>query len=281
MSAEGHIHCLSTKNGQMVWNVDTREVYGAGKGFFGMACSPLVVHDLVLINIGGGDGAGIIALDKATGKLRWKATSDEASYSSPTIAHINGDEQALFLTRSGLVSLNLTNGFLNYQFPWRSPMGPSVNAATPLVINGMVFLSASYDTGAVLLRVKNRKPEVIWSGDDQLSNHYATSIHHDGYLYGFHGRQEQGPSLVCVQLMTGKRMWSQDRFGAGTLMVSGDKLLIMAESGELVLAQASPQKYQELNRAQVLGRGVRAYPACADGQFFARSKDMLVCLDLK
>ena len=96
-------------------------------------------------------------------------------------------------------------------------MSASVSSATPLIIDDLIFLSASYGTGAILLRVKNNSVEKVWSADHVLSNHYATSVYRDGFLFGFDGRQEQGCNLRCVELKTGKIRWKQDGFGAGTI----------------------------------------------------------------
>ena len=92
----------------------------------------------------------------------------------------------------------------------------------------------------VMLRVRGDAVEKIWSGDDILSNHYATSVHHDGFLYGFDGRQEEGERLRCVELKTGKVRWSQEGFGAGTVTVAGNHLLVMTERGELIDVDATP-----------------------------------------
>lgn len=278
--AEGALHCLDIASGKKLWSVDAKKQFNAGKGFFGIACSPLIEGNAVLLNVGGENGAGIAAFDRATGKLLWKATDDEAGYAAPTAATINGQRLALFFTRNGLVACESATGKTLFQFPWRARMSASVNAATPLVIDDLIFLSASYNTGAVLLRVKGNSVEKLWSGDDILSNHYATSVHRDGFLYGFDGRQEQGVRLRCVELKTGKVRWSQEELGAGTVTLAGDRLLVLNERGELIEAQATPEKFKETNRAQTLPSGVRAYPALANGRLFARSKDKLVCVNL-
>jgi len=160
-------------------------------------------------------------------------------------------------------------------------MNASVNAATPLVVGDLVFLSASYQTGAALLRVEGNSVEKIWGADDVLSNHYATSVYADGFLFGFDGRQEYGENLRCVEFKTGKIRWSGDRFGAGTVILAGKRLLILTENGELLLAPASSDGFKTVARAQLLPNGVRAYPALADGHLYARSKDTLVCIDLR
>ena len=123
--------------------------------------------------------------------------------------------------------------------------------------------------------------EKIWAADDVLSNHYATSVYHDGYLYGFDGRQEHGARLRCVELKTGKVRWTQESLGAGTVTLADNRLLVLTERGELIQATASPAEFKPANRAQILPSTARAYPALADGLFYARSKDKLVCVDLR
>ena len=279
--AEGVLHCLDFNKGKRIWSMNSKTEFAAPKGFFGMACSPLVEGNAVLLNVGGANGAGIVALDKASGKLLWKATDDEASYSSPVAATLNGMRYAIFFTRRGLVALEPASGKVCFDFPWRPRIHSSVSAATPLVVGDQIFLSASYQTGAALLRVKDNAVEKIWSSDEVLSNHYATSVYRDGFLYGFDGRQELGSNLRCVEWRTGKVRWSEDRFGAGTVTLAGQRLLVVRENGELLVAPASPDAFRPIARAQILPAGVRAYPALAEGRLYARSRDTLVCVDLR
>ncbi len=239
--AEGVLNCLDLATGKRVWSVDAKKAFRARKGFFGIACSPLVQGDALIINVGGSDGAGIVGFDHASGKVLWKTTDDEASYSSPTGATLDGKPCALVLTRNGLVGVDPLLGKVRFQFPFRPPMQASVTAATPLVIDDLLFISASYGTGAALLQVKG-----------------------DG-----------------VEKRTSKVRWSQDRLRAGTIMLAGSRLLILTEKGELICAPATPTGFQPTARAQILSFQVRAYPALADGLFYARSKDTLVCVDLR
>lgn len=279
--AEGVLQCRTLATGERVWMVDTKKEFQAGKGFFGMACSPLAEGNAVIVNLGGRSGAGIAAFDRATGQLLWKATDDEASCSSPVAATISGHRCALVLTRSELVALDPAAGTVQFQFPFRPPMQASVTAATPLVIDDLIFISASYGTGAALLQVKDHTVKALWTADEILSNHYATSVHRDGFLYGFDGRQEQGCNLRCVELRTHKVRWSQDGLGAGTLMLANGELLILTENGELIRAPATPAGFKPTGRAQVLSFQVRAHPALANGFLYARGKNQLVCVDLR
>lgn len=278
--AEGQLHAVDLAKGTRVWSDDTMRRFRVAKGFFGAAGSPLVEDGRVLANIGG-QKAGIVAFEAKTGKVLWTATDDEASYSSAVGATIAGRRHAIFLTRAGLVGLDPASGRVQFQRRWRARMAASVNAATPLVIGDLIFVSAEYGPGAAVLRLDGSTLTELWTSDEVLSNHYATSVYHDGHLYGYHGRQEFSPSFRAVELRTGKVRWSQDRFRGGTVTLAGDRLVILRETGELIVAAASPDAFRPLARAQILPATVRAYPALSDGFLFARNDNTLICLDLR
>ena len=278
--AEGQLHAVELATGKRLWSEDTMRRFNVPKGFFGAAGSPLVESGRVLANIGG-PSAGIVAFDAKTGKVLWSTMGDGASYSSAIGATIAGRRSAIFLTRNRLIGLDPATGSVQFQRDWRARQAASVNVATPVVIGDLIFVSAEYGPGAAVLRVEGSKLTELWASDDVLSNHYATSVYHDGYLYGFHGRQEFGPSFRAVEFRTGKVRWSQDQFRAGSVTLAGDRLLILRETGELILAKASPDAFQPIARAQILPGVVRAYPAIADGFLYVRNDNILLCLDLR
>ena len=277
--AQGALHAVDLETGSGLWSVDTRSRFGFPKAFFGAAGSPLVEDGRVLANIGGPD-AGIVAFDAGSGDLLWAVSGEEASYSSPVGATFGGIRHALFFTRNSLLALDPVNGNVRFQRDWRARMRASVNAATPLIVGDHIFVSAEYGTGAGVFRVNGLDLEERWTSNDVLSNHYATSVYHDGYLYGFHGRQEYGPSLRAVAFETGEVAWDVDRFGAGSVTLAGDMLVIVRESGELYLADASPGAFSILAQARLLPPTVRAYPALSDGRLFVRNGDTLLAVNL-
>jgi outer membrane protein assembly factor BamB len=283
--AEGMLSCWSLADGAKSWSVDTKKEFGARKGFFGLACSPLVEGNAVIVNIGGRDAAGIVAFEKETGKVLWKTSGDEASYASPVAAGIGGRRVAFVLTREALEALNPADGKSIAHYAWRPAMHASVSGATPLVAGDLIFLTASYDTGGTLLRWKEGALEKVWSREDGISAHYATPVYHDGKLYGFDGRADPGfqppPSLRCVELLSGKLLWSEEGLKAGIVTLAGNQLLVLTGDGELIRAPASPEGFKPSGRVQILGVEARAHPALADGLFYARSKDKLVCVDLR
>jgi outer membrane protein assembly factor BamB len=281
LGAEGLLAATALADGGPIWRLDTRERFGTPKGFFGVACSPLVAGGRVIVNIGGRDGAGVIAADAKSGEIVWKSSAHEASYSSPLLAILGGRRQVVCFTRAGLLTLEPERGEVVHEFPWRPRINASVNAAAPVVLGDRIFLSTSYGRGAVLLDASASKLERVWDSDESLSSHYAPVLHRQGYLYGWHGRQEYGPELRCVEAASGAVKWSAKLAAGGAAILAGSRLILMHENGELALAEASPEGFRELARAEILPATVRALPALAAGRLYARNPRSLVCVDLR
>lgn len=281
LGANGDLHGLELATGKKLWSRNLLEDYGASKGFFGVACSPIAAGGKLLVNVGGRN-AGIVAFDPATGKELWKANNDDASYSSPTVAEIGGKPHALFLTRAGLVSLDPASGKEHFAFPWRPRLNESVNAATPLVWKDEVFITVSYGAGAALLRPKAGEVEELWSGDKSMSCQFNTPVRVGDYLYGAHGRVDaRNVDLRCVEWKTGAVKWSQPKFGSTSLIAVDGGLLGLVESGDLVRFEASAKGYAEKARASILGSPTRAAPALSGGRLYARDGSSLICVKLK
>lgn len=279
--ADGWLHAFELQTGKKLWGRNVVTEYKVPASFFGVGSSPMVVGDRVLVNVGA-KNAGIVAFAIDSGKEQWRATSDGASYSSPTTATIDGVTHAVFFTRQGAVLLDPKTGDVRFQTQWRPRIEASVNAATPLIIGDTAFFSTSYDTGALLLKLKKDGADKLWDSDEVMTNHYNTCVHRDGHLYGFHGRQEAGASFRCVELKTQKVRWDRPRFGCGSMILAGDKIIVLTESGELLLVEATPEAYRELARAQVLTSGpCRAQIALANGRVFARDQKKLSCFEVK
>jgi outer membrane protein assembly factor BamB len=159
-------------------------------------------------------------------------------------------------------------------------MHASVNAATPLAVGDGIFMTSSYGAGAVLLKPDGKTFRSAWSGDESLSSHFATPVLVDGFLYGFHGRQESGCDFRCIEASSGKVRWSLERAGSGSVLAAGRKLLLLMESGEVRVLEANPEKPIEKGRFQAGGSGARALPALALGRFFFRDRAHLLCLEI-
>src|SRR5690606_23818289 len=135
---------------------------------FGAGSTPLVVGDQVLVNAGGRGGAGLVALDLQTGNTRWKSTDEAASYAAPTLVPGSQPPRVLFVTRLSALLVDPRDGRVLAKRPF-GRSGPTVNAATPIVFDRYVFLTANYQVGAALLRLDGDRWEEVWSNDDSLS----------------------------------------------------------------------------------------------------------------
>ncbi len=276
----GRLLCLRLSDGKKLWQRALLEDYEVPASYFGVGTSPLLEGDLLLINVGS-PAAGIVAFHKDTGREAWHATDHQASYASPVAATIDGVRHVFFFTREGLVSLDPASGTVRFAKHWRSRMDASVNAASPVVFDGHVFLSACYRTGAVLLKVHKDRVDEVWHNDRSLSCHFSTPVYLEGHLYGFEGRQEEGARLRCIEARTGKVCWTQEGYGCGSMILADGRLIVLSEGGELALLKPDPGRYQELARAAVLGRPCRAHLALSEGKLYARDDRKLVCWDLR
>ena len=279
--ADGWLHAFELESGKKLWGRDAIKEYNVPDSFFGVGSSPLVLEDRVLVNVGGRN-AGIVAFALDSGKELWKATSDGASYASPTLATIDGVTHAVFFTRQGVVLVDPKSGAVRFQTLWRPRIDASVNAATPLILGDTAFFSTSYDTGALLLKLRKDGADKLWDSDELMTNHYNTPIHRDGHLYGFHGRQEARPSFRCVELKSQKISWDRPRFGCASMILAGDKLILLTETGDLLLVEATPAVYRELARANVFtALPCRAQIALANGRLYARDQKKLTAFEMK
>jgi hypothetical protein len=195
-----------------------------------------------------------------------------------------------------LVSLNPTNGAVNFSFWFRSPANDSVNAMNPVVLDDLILLSAAYyRIGSVLLRVKpdGKSVEEVWRSV-VLEVHWTTPILHDGFLYAFSGRNEPDAHFRCVEFKTGKLMWDRDDswpphstpqpkvYGRGSCILADGKLIVLGEGGLLGLFKVNSQKPEEISRWQVpqMRYPCWAAPVLSRKKLYLRSEDQLVCFDL-
>lgn len=283
--AAGDLHCLSLADGKKLWSRSMLRDFDGDEGYFGAGSSPIIVDGRLLLNVGGRDAAGLVALRLADGKTLWNKTDERASYSSPTVAAMDGRPHAIFVTRLNVLCVDPRDGTVRFRFPF-GQRGPTVNAATPLVFERRLFVTANYGVGARLMRIGADAVEPVWDNDESLSSQYPTPVYRDGFLYGIHGREDVGVGqLRCVEAATGKVRWSVPDFGMAHLILAGDRLLILHVEGRLVLATASPERFQELATATVSGSIARALPALANRRLFVRETSRqdgcLKCFELQ
>jgi len=278
---QGVLSQWSLADGTLHWQRQTYEDFGALEGYFGAGSTPLVEKGRVILNVGGAKaGAGIVAFDLKTGADLWKATQERANYSAPTAATFGGRRIVLCVTRMLCVGLEPQTGEVLFEIPFGRG-GPTVNAATPVVLGDEFFLTASYGVGAVLTRVTRSGAEEVWRKSDLMSSQYTTPVLHEGLLYGIDGRDDIPPAnLRCIDPRSGKILWSEDNYGYATLLKAGERLIIVTTDGELVLAAANPKSYEELSRHRLTTDTLRALPALAGGRLYVRDSRTLYCVEV-
>ena len=281
--AAGDLHCVNLLDGKKLWTRELYVDYDGDEGYFGAGSTPILVGGKLVVNVGGKD-AGLVALDPANGKTLWKGTDEIGSYSSPAVAKIGGKEHAVFVTRLNCVAFDPATNAAKVLFPF-GRTGTTVNASTPLIFDGKLFVTASYNIGAELKSLDGGKVADIWGNDDSLSSQYATAVEHRGYLYGIHGWSGSGGAhLRCVEATTGKVTWSEDNFGIAHAILAGDKILLVGVEGKLTLLAADPKKFRSLGSAQFISSETRPLPALSSGKLFVKTNEgegsEVLCVDM-
>jgi outer membrane protein assembly factor BamB len=276
LSGSGRLAALKAANGQTIWQHDLRAEYGARPPTWGIATSPLVEGNLLLVNVGGSGGKSVAAFDKGTGKPVWFSQDDPAGYAAPIAITVGGVRQAIFFTANSVLSLSPKDGRLLWRVPWQTDW--DVNAATPVFLPpDKLFISSGYDTGAGLFQIRGSDAGVqaveLWRSRG-MKNQFSSSLLNRGILYGF-----DNATFKAIDAATGEERWKQRGFGHGSLILAGGHLIVLSDSGRLALVQAAPDQYRELGSADVLSGRCWTAPSLAGGKLYLRNQEELVALD--
>jgi outer membrane protein assembly factor BamB len=288
---DGELACLKFDDGQIVWQLNARKQFKASSGYFGCGSTPIVIDGLVLLNVGGRDGASVVAFDALTGEVKWKAVKDEASYSSPIAVQHNGKSIAVFLTRTKFVGLDAASGEILFSNPF-GKRGPTAVASMPVAFGSKIFANAAYRVGAMVVDLSKIKTpgepiEADWSSNTAFASHYGTPIYRDEHIYGTSGREDFGNgSFRCIEAATGDLKWEQSSFPVAHTLSVGELLLVLDHKGQLGLIEPSPDQFKLLKTAKVFKGETRAVPAYSNGRLFFRSNaeskvGKLIAIDVK
>ncbi len=298
LGALGNLFCFDAKSGKILWQHDCNEEYEIRMPIWGIASSPIIEGNLVIVMIGGKDDACLVAFDKKTGKETWRALKDRANYAAPIIIKQAGNRVLVVWTGDRVVGLNPSNGkehwAVNHK-AFKMPLG----IATPIFHDGLLYFTGFYD-GSLMLKPDPKKlaVEKVWRrkgpserSTDSLHSIISTPVILGDHIYGVDSYGE----FRCLELRTGNRVWENAtatpsaRWSTIHFVQNGETTWMFNEKGELIIAKLSPGGYEEVSRAHLIDPTpkqlrqrlvVWSHPAYAYKHVFARNDKELVCASL-
>lgn len=286
LTGDGVLAAVNTDDGKIRWSHNVVKQLSGKVADYGMASSPLVVGDLVIVTAGA-PKACVAAYRATSGERAWTAGDDATGYSSPVVLEVGGRQQLVVFTGSSALGIEPRNGRVLWRYPYETDY--DCNIATPVAIGGNVLISSGENHGSVLLKLvpasDKFEVEEVWKSEgprSALRSEWQTPILLDGKLYGLDNIGSAGPvtHLTCLDATTGKPLWQQPRFGKSNGIAADGKLIFSTMAGELVLVRATPKAFEEIGRQAVLGP-TRQAPALAEGLVYLRDDKEIICLDLR
>lgn len=284
LGVTGLLLCWDANTGEDLWHHDLLAKFNAKNLLFGVSASPLVAGKLLYLMPGGKDGS-MVALDAATGAVRWKTGSDTASYASPMMTKVGDKDLVVFLTAEGVVGLDASSG----EEYWRIPLKDRLNesSTTPVRIGDLLFASSvTFGSLGIKLGTDAGKPTAtqLWK-EPSLTCYFGTPVAFDGLLYVVTGQAtltNATASLHCIDPKTGKTLWTKPKVGTyhASLMRTKDKLLMLEEKGDLVMLRPNGEKYEELCRSKLCGQ-TWAHSAWANGVLYIRDAKEVIAVKLE
>ncbi len=282
LGATGVLACVEAASGRLVWKVNVLEENGAGNLDWAMSGSPLVHGNVVLVNAGNQRGTpesrAIVAYDLATGKRAWAAGEAKAGYASPMLANVAGAQQIIVFDGVGLAGFDATAHAELWREGWKSQF--DINAAQPVVVGDDRVLITSA-AGAALVHVSvddagKWTTEIVWK-NNKLKSYYGCPIIYQGHVYGI-----DETLLACLDLASGRQLWKarSGNYGHGQLLLCGDLLVVLAETGELALVEATPERFHELGRIQAIEGKTWNNPTLCGSRILVRNHLEMAAYDL-
>lgn len=273
-SKQGRVFCLAAATGDIRWQRDLA-ADGAVMPVFGFASTPLILDGRLYLNV----GERGICLAAATGKTLWSSPGD-AAYGDLVPLDLQGRPALALANKTAIVIVDRADGRLLWHYDFPTKWGE--NSSTPIVHGHHLYYSAWWDQGARLFDLSSDEPREVWR-KRELQNHVATSLLHDGHLYGFDGpihRKNAERAMRCAEFASGEIRWSQSDLH-GSVILWGDKLLILERDGALTIAEASPERFEQLARYRLFGDRSWTPPTLIDNQLYVRDGQDAVRVDLQ
>jgi outer membrane protein assembly factor BamB len=274
----GDLVCWKLENGPLLWKRNVEDE-GGKEPTWGHSSSPLVYHDMVIVQ--GGGKTLVVAYDKMTGNVVWKSMEGEAGYAAITLEEKGMGEKLLIFHGTGLTCLEPSDGQEMWSVPWQTDY--NVNATTPVMAGSTVFITSGYNTGCAAFKVEDTKVESLWRSK-VIASHHSDPVVIDGYIYGYSGQSNQNKGLFkCVELESGEEKWGTGEIGWGTTVYVDGHLLCMDIKGNLFLVKPDPNGLKKVAELRDALGDVRhpawTIPVIANGRLYLRYMQRLICYE--
>ena len=290
------LHCLAAADGKMIWQKDLKADFnGKLMSNWGYSESPLIDGDRVICTPGGDDGT-MIALDKNTGEVIWRATewTDPCAYSSAIIAEIDGLRQYIQQSSKGVAGVAAKDGKLLWRI--ENPAYKIAVIPTPIFNDKMVYVTNGYNGGCIGIQLskngENIKADTVYTNNRDISCQHGGVVLINGYVYGHSDRPSN--SWVCQNFKTGEIVWTQSdkeaSVGKGSLLAVNDRLILYdMQNGSSAVVAASPDGWKDFGKIEIPERTniktqdnqAWTHPVVANDKLYLRDHDLLFCFDLK
>ena len=266
-SSYGKLTAHSKSDGKQLWQVDFMKEFGSTLPRWGFSSSPVLVDGVLIMEAGGTESRAFVAFDQNTGKLLWAKGKGNASYCSPLVAEMDGQTQIIFANQKTLSSYNSKGETL-----WTYTMKINGPTAMPTLIDSnKIFICTVRSSGFEIVKVKNDTVSEVLQAPT-MKNDYSSTLYYDSHLYGFNVA-----ALQCISAETGEKKWTKRGFGKGSLILVGDKLLVLSDKGLLIQVKADPTAYTEQRRFQAIKGKSWTAPSFVNGKIYLRNQTEMAC----
>ncbi len=274
LSRRGDLICFDKVSGHIHWQTQVAELAKVRTPTWGFAGSPLVIGELLLVNVG---DAGV-AINKQSGEIVWGSADRDAGYSSMVPVQVAGNQAVVFGSARSYVCVSVQSGEELWRERWLTTFG--CNAADPIVADQRIFISSGYNRGCALLELSGKQNAQVWK-NKEMQNQISSCVLIDGFLYGIHGDVGAGTQLRCMDFSSGDLQWSDESLQPGGLSAAGQRLILLSDDGELIIVEASPLGSNIVARHRVLNEKCWTAPVLSNGKIYCRSAlGELVCLQV-
>ena len=281
----GHAYCLDAATGRVIWRKDPQSDYQVKLSEWGVAASPVIYEDLVIVHPGAAENGCLIAFHKLTGQEVWRAGQDPCGYSTPIVIDSPSGQQLVLWSPKHILGLDPRTGREYWRVPY--PVTYGVSIATPIYHEGLLLVSGYWEGSKVIrLGTTPTDAKLEWEENKNLRGLMSPPLYRDGLVYLL----DKQLGLTCFELATGKKLWDdqnqmtpRSRNPQANLvwLEAGkpDRTIILNSEGELILARLNREGYHESSRTKII-ESTWAHPALAGHRVYARNDTQLVCVEL-